>query len=186
MSIVERGLRSQIHNIEATYGRSIDAWVALIRESGRTRHSGIVAMLKADYGLAHGAANRVALVALDQLSPAVQAIAPETSLYAGAKTALLPIHARLMATIRGLGPDIEVAPKKGYLSIRRRKQFAMIKPGARHVDLGLVLPGLAVTDRLGSAATFNALFTHRVRVHSPEDIDAQLTGWLSDAYARAG
>jgi hypothetical protein len=54
------------------------------------------------------------------------------------------------------------------------------------VDLGLVLPGLAVTDRLGSAATFNALFTHRVRVHSPEDIDAQLTGWLSDGYARAG
>jgi hypothetical protein len=63
MSTVEQGLRSQIQNIEAKYGRSIDDWVELIQASGRTRHGEIVAMLKTEYGLSHGAANRVALVA---------------------------------------------------------------------------------------------------------------------------
>jgi hypothetical protein len=47
MSTVEQGLRSQTQNIEATYGRPIDAWIDLIGASGRTRHGEIVAMLKA-------------------------------------------------------------------------------------------------------------------------------------------
>jgi hypothetical protein len=185
MSVVEQGLKSQLRNIEATYGRSIDAWIDLIRLSGQTRHAEIVAMLKTDHGLAHGAANRVALVAIDALRPGTDATSPEETLYDGAKAGLLPIHAGLMAVVRALGEDIEIAPKKGYLSIRRRKQFAMIKPAAKHVDLGLILPRDIVGERLESAATFNALFSHRVRVRSIEDIDDELRSWLAAAYERA-
>jgi Domain of unknown function (DUF5655)/Domain of unknown function (DUF4287) len=186
MATVEQGLRSQVRNIETTYGRSIDDWIALIDASGLTRHGDIVRMLKTDYGLTHGAANRVALVAIDAMKPASAASDPKASLYAGDKMALLPIHERMMAVINGLGGDVEVAPKKGYLSLRRRKQFAMIKPAAKHVDLGLILPGRAVEGRLESAATFNALFTHRVRVRWAAEVDDELTAWLRDAYDAAG
>ena len=186
MATVEQGLRSQVRNIEATYGRSIDEWIDLIRASGRTRHGEIVAMLKDDYGLSHGAANRVALVAMDALSPKTSAGDPEEALYAGGKSTLLPIHARLMAAVHKLGVDIEIAPKKAYLSLRRRKQFGMIKPATKHIDLGLVLPGTAVEGRLESAATFNALFTHRIRVGSPDEVDDELITWLRDAYDVAG
>lgn len=185
MSTVEQGLQSQIQNIEAKYGRPIDDWVELIRASGRTRHGEIVAMLKGDYGLSHGAANRVALVAMDALAPKAETTDPEAVLYAGNKAALLPIHAQLMESVSGLGPDVEVAPKKGYLSLRRRKQFAMIQPAARHVDLGLILTGRPVDARFESAANFNALFTHRVRVQSAEDVDRELVGWLQAAYEAA-
>jgi hypothetical protein len=185
MSTVEQGLQSQIQNIEAKYGRSIDDWVELIRASGRTRHGEIVAMLKTEYGLSHGAANRVALVAMDALAPKAETADPEAALYAANKIALLPIHARLMGSVSGLGPDVEVAPKKGYLSLRRRKQFAMIQPAARHVDLGLVLPGRPVDARFESAANFNALFTHRVRVRSVDEVDRELVGWLEAAYEAA-
>jgi hypothetical protein len=41
MTTVEEGLRSQLRNIEATYGRAIEAWVDVIRASGRTRHRAI-------------------------------------------------------------------------------------------------------------------------------------------------
>jgi len=186
MSTVEQGLQSQIQNIEAKYGRSMDEWVELIRASGRTKHGEIVAMLKTDYGLNHGAANRVALVALDALAPKAATTDPVAVLYAGSKGALLPIHARLMDAVHGFGPDVEVAPKKGYLSLRRRKQFAMIQPAARHVDLGLVLPARPVGARFESAANFNALFTHRVRVRSVDEVDSDLVGWLKAAYEAAG
>ena len=185
MATVEQGLAAQVRNIEATYGRSIDDWIALIGTSGRARHGEIVAWLKSEHGLTHGAANRVALVALAATGPKPALADPEEALYPDGRRVLLPVHAGLMEAIRSLGPDIEVAPKKGYLSLRRRKQFAMIKPAANHVDLGLVLPGRAVGDRLESAATFNALFTHRVRVHSVDEIDPELRGWLADAYAAA-
>jgi len=182
--MVEEGLRSQLRNIEKNYGRSVDAWTAAIAASGKKRHGEIVAWLKAEHGLPHGAANRLALVALDA-GKAPGGPSPEDELYAGSRVALRPIHDRLMDTIRAFGGDLEVAPKKGYVSLRRRKQFAMIRPAAKHVDVGLVLPGAPVTDRLESAATFNALFTHRVRVRSTADVDAELVGWLREAHSAA-
>lgn len=185
MPTVEQGLQSQIRNIERNYGRSIEDWISLIRGSGRSRHGEIVAMLKAEHGLSHGSANRVALVAIDALSPKAEATDPELSLYTGGKGQLWPIHSRLMEVVRHLGSDVEVVPKKGYLSLRRRKQFAMIRPAARHVDLGLILPGRSVAGRLESAATFNALFTHRVRIGSVEEVDPEVGAWLGDAYAGA-
>ena len=89
-----------------------------------------------------------------------------------------------MEVVHRLGPDVETAPKKGYLSLRRRKQFAMLRPAAKHIDVGLILPGRPVTERLESAATFNALLTHRVRV-STADVDDELVGWLTEAYLGA-
>jgi predicted transport protein len=143
-------------------------------------------MLKGEHGMTHGAANRVALVALAAMAPAPSSIDPVDALYAGRPASVRAIHDRLWSRIEELGGDIELAPKKGYLALRRRVQFGMIKPAAKHVDLGLVLPGEPLTDRLESSATFNALFTHRVRVRSEAEVDPQVEGWLRQAYDRAG
>jgi hypothetical protein len=61
----------------------------------------------------------------------------------------------------------------------------MIRPAARHVDLGLILPGRPVDARFESAANFNALFTHRVRVRSVDEVDRELVAWLKAAYDAA-
>jgi len=181
MPNVEEGRRAQIRNIEATYGRPIESWIELIRASGLTKHNEVVAMLKTEHGMAHGAAHRVSLVAR-------QAGAGEepVDLYAGKRAALLPIHERLMAAVRALGDDVELAPKSGYVSLRRRKQFAMIQPAAARVDLGLILKDMPPAGRLEPAAGFNALFTHRVRLAAPEEVDGELLAWIAEAYERAG
>jgi hypothetical protein len=56
---VDAALQTQIRKIEATYGKPLDHWFAVIDASGLTKHDEVVAMLKADHGLAHGAAHRV-------------------------------------------------------------------------------------------------------------------------------
>ena len=189
MATVEEGLQAQIRNIEATSGKPMSDWLAIISASGLTKHTDVVSMLKKDYGMTHGAAHRVSLVAREQA--AVTAAAgpgrdPVSALYAGKKASLRPLHDALMNTIQAFGDDIEVAPKKGYLSLRRRKQFAMIQPsGAGRIDLGLILRDVPPEARLESAKGFNALFTHRVRLTSTTDIDPQLIAWLQRAYDRA-
>ena len=91
-----------------------------------------------------------------------------------------------MTAIMSFGDDIELAPKKGYVSVRRSKQFAMLQPSAAgRIDVGLILPGEPAQQRLEIAAGFNTLFTHRVRVTGLGDIDADLIGWLHRAYDRA-
>ena len=96
------------------------------------------------------------------------------------------VYETLLARAQALGPDVEAAPKKGYMSLRRRQQFAMLQPAARWVNVGLVLPGVKPTRRLEAAGTWNSLFTHRVRVESASEVDDQLTSWLRDAYRAAG
>jgi Domain of unknown function (DUF5655) len=109
-----------------------------------------------------------------------------STMYSGPKAALRPLHDGLMNAVLALG-EVEIAPKKGYLSLRRRKQFAMLQPAAAgRIDLGLIMPpGTSTTGRLESAAKFNALFTHRVRITSAGDIDAQLLEWLQAAHEAA-
>ena len=46
MSTVDEALETQIRNIEEKYGKSRSEWMALIRDSGITKHSEIIAMLK--------------------------------------------------------------------------------------------------------------------------------------------
>ena len=187
MANVEDGLRAQIRNIEATSGRTIGDWTELIRARGLTKHREIVEWLKTEHGMTHGNANRVALIALEADKPeAPSGQAPADLLYSGRRANLRPIHDRVLQLVRDFGTDVEIAPKKGYVSLRRRKQFAMLKPAATHVDLGLILPTRPHVDRLEAGGTFNAMFTHRVRLPSPDAVDAEVAGWLREAYDAAG
>jgi hypothetical protein len=64
----------------------------------------------------------------------------------------------------------------------------MIQPSTTsRIDLGLILPPTTpAIGRLESAAKFNPLFTHRVRITATTDLDDELRGWLATAYALAG
>ena len=66
MATVQQGLQAQIRNIEATYGKPMSEWIDIISASGLTKHTDVVNMLKKDYGMTHGAAHRVSLVAREK------------------------------------------------------------------------------------------------------------------------
>jgi hypothetical protein len=188
MATADEGIAAQIRNIEARYGKPMPEWLVLIAASGLVKHTEVVAMLKTEHGIAHGAAYRVSLLARQASAPApTSAEAAVDALYTGKKAALRPLHDQLMAVISAFGPDVATAPKKGYISIRRTKQFAMIQPSATgRLDVGLILRDVPAEGRLEPAGSFNALFTHRVRVMSPDEIDTGLTEWLHAAYTNAG
>jgi len=208
MATAEEGIATQIRNIEARYGKTMAQWSAIVAASGLTRHQDVVGLLKAEHGLPHGAAHRVSLTVRQQPGPGQPGQPgpaatgdPVSALCAGRKASLRAVHEALMAAGLSLGDDVEVAPRKGYLSLRRGRQFAMIQPsGAGRIDVGLILPATPATTakstapptpatptgpRLESAAGFNALFTHRVRLPAGADIDPSLTGWLQLAYQHA-
>jgi hypothetical protein len=179
MPTVEEGIQSQLRNIEKAYGRTIDELVLVVDKSGLTKHNEVVAMLKQRYGMTHGAAHRVSLTARNRAEK------PDP-IGAGLASPLQDVYTQLLEKAVALGDDVEQAPKKGYVSLRRKKQFAMLQPGARWVNVGLVLTKHPPGGRLESAAKWNALFTHRVRVAATTDIDKELDSWLRTAYDAAG
>ena len=109
-----------------------------------------------------------------------------SDMFAGDKAELRPIFDALMTAIRGFGSDIEESPKKGYLSLRRTTQFATLHPSTKtRFDLGLKLKAVPPGPRLEAAGSWNAMVTHRVRLASESDVDADVIGWLRKAYDMA-
>jgi hypothetical protein len=184
----EEVMESMIAGLEAKTGRALPQWTKLVAASGLSRHGDIVAMLKKDHGVTHGYANLIAHKSL--ASDAVSAAAAGEDLlgaqYSGAKAALRPIYDALAAAIDAFGPDVDLSLKKGYVSLRRGKQFGLIQPStATRVDVGIQLKGVPPGGRLESSGSFNAMVTHRVRVGSVAEVDGELIGWLRRAYEAA-
>ncbi len=180
-------LETMARNLKEKTGKDLEAWKKLAKASGKAKHGEIVAHLKAEHGLGHGYANLVAHMTLG--SGAINAEAGDlvAEQYGGAKAALKPWYDQLAAAIAKFGGDVEFAPKKAYVSLRRAKQFGLIQPStAARMDVGLVLKGVAPAGRLEAAGSWNAMCTHRVRVEDAKAIDKELVGWLRQAYEAAG
>lgn len=174
-------------NIAEKTGRSVPEWITVVQQSGLQKHGEIVKFLKTDHGFSHGYANLVAHQALQSSAAHQEDDDLVAAQYAGDKAVLKPIYDKLLKAAQGFGPDLEVAPKKGYVSLRRKKQFALVQPSTKtRVDLGINLKGTPPAGRLEASGSFNAMVSHRLHLKSAKDVDAEVIGWLKEAYEAAG
>lgn len=185
MSSVDEATQTQIRNIEAQTGHSLDELIATGLATGATKHKALQAYFTETYGLTYGNANVVAIFARDRLKGASGEEANFVDAqYEGKKAALRPLYDTLIAAVAAFG-DVEIAPKRTYVSLRRKKQFALVQPGPGRVDVGINLKGVDPNGRLEKSGSFNAMCTHRVRVNGPDDVNDELLGWLRLAYEQA-
>ena len=191
MSDLDKAVETQLKNIQAKTGKSMDELTAIIRNSGLTKHSEIRAMLQRDLGLGYGDANAlVHHVLQSDGTTAAKATGATTEdvldeIYSGAKAALRPIHDSLMAEIDGFG-DFEIVPKKGYVSLRRKKQFAMIGPTTNtRVEVGLNMKDAEAAARLIEQRA-GSMCNYIVKVTTVDEVDDELVRWIKQAYDGAG
>lgn len=186
MGTVEQAIATFERNIESQTGRSVAQWVELVKAEALEKHGQVVAWLKSTHNLSHGHANHIAKAASTAASPR-PTDDPVGHLFEGDKAALRPLYHRLIEIALDLGADVEIAPKKANVSVRRRKQFALIQPSTKtRIDLGLILPGREPAGRLEASGSFNAMFTHRVKLATLDEIDSDIEAWLREAYNGAG
>ena len=183
MSSVEEQTATQIANLERATGRSLHEWIAVLRASGLEKHGEMVAMLKREHGIGHGNANLIAIRAREAAAggpPSDSELID--SHYEGRHALLRPLYDAVIDRVRAFGPDVELAPKKTYVSLRRRKQFGQVGPAAGQLEVCVNLPGVNATPRLRATT---GMATHRVRIGGHAEIDAELVAWLREAYERA-
>jgi len=187
MSSVEEQIATMEANILAKTGQPVSHWVKLARSQKLDKHGQIVKYLKTEHGITHGYANLIAHEALQSSAEHQEDDDLVAGQYSGDKAGLKPIYDKLMKEIGRFGADVEVAPKKAYVSLRRKKQFALIQPSTKtRLDVGINLKGKAPGGRLEASGSFNAMVSHRVRLETAADANAEVISWLKEAYQAAG
>lgn len=184
---VEKATQTQIANIEKSTGKKLEEWIAIVNKSGFAKHGELVNFLKEKHAFTHGNAN--VIVHYTKQSHAGAAENSDdliTDQYKG-KENLKPWYDKIMAEINKFGKDIEIAPKKAYVSLRRKKQFAIIQPSTKdRLDVGLNIKGVAPTGNVEEGSKWNAMCTHRIRVEDGKTINKELINWIKKAYDQAG
>lgn len=191
MSSVEQAYQTQLQNIQKKTGKSLDELAAIVKTSGLTRHGEIREMLQHELGLGYGDANTLVHFVLksdgeratEEKGLSITDVLDE--IYSGPKSSLRPIHERLMTAIQEFG-EFEIAPKKGYVSLRLKKQFAMLGPATKtRFEVGLNIKNLPEHPRL-VVMPAGGMCNYKVNLSDVNEVDEELITWIQQAYATAG
>lgn len=189
MTDPDQARATQLRNIEAKTGLSLAALREAVAASGKEKHGEVRGWLIETYGLGYGDANGLArhassAKATDPAAGARSSGDPLDDIYAGKKAPLRAVHDALLAAITPWG-EFEAAPKKAYVALRRKKQFALLGPKtADRAELGINLKEQVASDRI-VAQKPGGMCQYAVALRSPADIDAELLAVLRRAYDAA-
>ena len=189
MSSLDKAWQTQLENIQKKTGKSLDELAAIVRKSGLTKHGEIRDYLKRELGLGHGDANALVHAVLQSDGQRAAEGKPTDAIldeiYSGAKANQRPIHEALMKHIATFG-EFESVPKKGYVSLRRKKQFAMIGPKTNtRFEVGINAKDFKKNPRLHEQSK-GSMCNYIVNVTDAQEVDSELVAWIKSAYESAG
>ena len=173
-------------------GRSLSAWLTLVKASGPAGEKERIEWLKREHKLgtysALWIAQRASGKEADMDSPEAYLKAAEryvNAMFRGPDSTLRPIYDALLRLAFSLGGDVKSCPCKTMVPLYRDHVFAQIKPATRtRVDLGFALGARKREGKLidtGGYAKKDRI-THRIGIGSLDQIDDEVKRWLKLAY----
>ena len=176
---MDKALKTMIANMPVKTGKSLEEWIEILNNKSFTKHSEAVKYLKTEHQVTHGFANMIVTLSKENTASKDDLV---TAQYIG-KEALFPIYEALISYVKTLGKDVTITPKKGSVSIIRKRQFVLIKPATKtRIDLGFKLKDKPTAGRLGDSGPFGTMCTHRVQISTMNDLDTELKAWIKEAY----
>ncbi len=187
MDSVEKALQTQLANIEHSTGKKLAEWTGILEGSGLSKHGELVNFLKEKHGFTHGNANTLVHMAKQSHAGAAENETDWIAEQYKGKEGLKAWYETIMTMVNSFGHDVEIAPKKTYVSLRRKKQFALIQPSTKtRLDVGLNIKGIEPSGIAEKGSSWNAMCTHRIKIEEAGSINDELRGWLQEAYHQAG
>jgi hypothetical protein len=186
---MDKAIATQLANIEKRTGKTLAELTRVLEASGLSKHGELRDYLKREVGIGHGGANLLVHFALksDGASAAREKSTADVldEIYTGRKRRCDLSMTRSWRSSTRSAP-YELAPKKGYVSLRRKKQFAMVGPATKTaVEIGLNAKDLPGDPRLVVVPP-GAMCNYKVRLSTASEVDATVKDWLKRAYESAG
>jgi len=105
-----------------------------------------------------------------------------TALFAGGDPVVQATYERLLTTLQTIGP-VREDPKKTSIHLVRTSGFAGVHPRKRWLILNLRTAQPIPSPRVARVEQVSKHRYHNeVKLARPEDVDAEIVGWLREAY----
>lgn len=183
---MDKATQTMIDNLYKNTGKKLEQWIEIVNKKHFSKHGEIIKFLKEQHEFTHGFANLVAHKAKKSDAGSVNNTDDLIiSQYLG-KEHLKPIYDKLISEINTFGNDIEFAPKKAYVSLKRKKQFSTLNPATKtRFEIGINLKGQEPKGKL-EAEKPNSMCSHKINVNNINEVDSEVYNWLKTAYENAG
>lgn len=184
---MDQAEKTMTENLHKNTGKTIEQWISIVKQKNFVKHGEIINFLKEEHGFSYGFANLVAHKSKGSDAGSVDDTSELIEKQYKGKEHFRPVYEILMAEILKFGNDIEVAPKNAYVSLRRKKQFALLQPATKtRFEIGLIIKGQETRGVLEVIPTANAMCSHKINIESEKDITPEVLEWLRIAYDKAG
>jgi predicted transport protein len=102
------------------------------------------------------------------------------------KEHLKAYYDKLLSEIQKFGGEFEIAPKKTYVSLIRKKQFIILNPASKtRFEIGFNLKGVEPKGKL-EAEKPNGICSHKINLADFNEIDKEVIAWIKMAFDNAG
>lgn len=183
---MDKATQTMIENLHKNTGKTLEQWIDIVKKQNFNKHGEIIKFLKEQHEFTYGFANFVAHKANETDAGSVENQNDLIIKQYEGKEHFKPIYNKLLSEIQTFGKDIEVSPKNNYVSLRRKKQFAILNPATKtRFEIGIILKGQEPKGKL-EAEKPNSMCSHKINIAEMKDIDKEVFDWLKTAYENAG
>jgi predicted transport protein len=176
---------STLANLKEKTGHSLEEWKVVLASHNFTKHGEIVKFLKETHNVTHGYSQTIASKVLgtdaDSATDTDELIVNQ---YKG-KEHLKAFYDLLLAKINDFEGDFEIAPKKAYVSLKRKKQFIILNPASKtRFEIGFNLKGVEASGKLQNEKP-DGICSHKIALADINEIDQEVIDWIKMAYTKA-
>ena len=183
----EEAMKTMIDNLKKNTGKTLEEWIVILKAQKLEKHGQMIKFLKTEHGLTHGFANMIAHKTRGSDAGSVEDKDSLIEAQYKGKEHFKPLYEKLMAEILTFGDDIEIAPKKAYVSLRRKKQFALLQAATKtRFEISLNIKNQEGSGCLEVVNKANSMCSHIIKIKGEEQLTQEVFDWIKKAYENAG
>lgn len=176
-----------IDNLKSTTSKDLKGWIAEINTLGTRKRNDIIKILKEKHGFGHMNASLLAGIFLNGGNPVYGNTDELLEKQFSKGEQMRPVYESLIQFVQKNFPDATVLPKKTYVSVLEKREFAAINIKATELRIGLDLGDRPFDDRISKAKLTGPMprMSHMVVIDNVKSIDETLVRLLKESFSRS-
>jgi len=175
-----------IENLKAATGKDLSGWLSAIKKSGIEKRNDIISWLKKDNPFGHMNASLLAGIYFNDGKPVYGSEEDLLENQFKGKDGIRSLYSDFISFALENFPGATVLPKKTYVSINAKREFAAINIKANELRIGLDLGSMPFNDLVQKSKLTGPMprISHMIIITDKENLNKQLKDLMAESHKK--